>query len=191
MYEWIKSPGESIALLKTLNTKKGYDDNANIDHAQLVNEIKKKLIQEKIPRWLFAKDVLGISIRSFSKMLQRSTPYALCKGYTRKLYRKMHDWIQTPKESIEALKMLTDRQEEEVELDAFELVERVNKLSARLKIRKWEISLILNLSYSILSKLLHDPAPWHLLTKLKKDYYTRIHAWLIQNEDKNISVNNF
>jgi hypothetical protein len=111
MYEWIKSPRESQVLLNTLNTTNGNDDNAYIDTVKLVNEIKKKLIlkalikQEKISRWQFAKDFLGISSVSFSKMLQRSTPYTQCTCYTKKLYRKMHDWIQKPEESIEALKM--------------------------------------------------------------------------------------
>jgi hypothetical protein len=100
----------------------------------------------------------------------------------------MHDWIQTPNESIEALKMLTNGLEEEVELDTFDLVERVNKLLARLQIRKSQISLMLNISDTILSRLLNHPAPWHLLTKVKKEYYTRIHNWLIQNDVENISA---
>jgi hypothetical protein len=191
MNEWIKSsPEESIILLKTLSSKNDIDDDkrdANIDTVKLVNEIKSKLKEEKIPHWLFAKNVLEIPTPSFSFLLLKPKPYEKSLEKTKELYRKMNEWLKSPKESIEAMKMLTNKLDGEVELDTHDLIERVNKLSARLQITKSKISSVLDISYNVLLKLLHQPVPWRLLTKLKKEYYTKIHDWLLQKENENES----
>jgi hypothetical protein len=197
MNEWIKSPATSIISLKKLSAKKHKDDvdhYENIDTFKLANEIKNKLNEENIPYCQFAKNVLGIQTIHFYRMLSRPMPYSLCRSHTKELYRKMHDWSQTPEESIESIKMLTNKIkvmankfEGEVELDIPDLVERVKKLLARKRISKNKISVILDMYDGSLKNLLEHPMPWNSLNKVRKNYYTKIHAWLIENEEQNES----
>jgi hypothetical protein len=194
MREWIKSPEESIISLQTLsrNTKIDRDNHGeDIGVAKLTNAIKKKLKEERITHGRFAKVVLGISFRCFNSMQSRSTPFAQCHSQTKELYRKMHEWIKSPEESIKSMKKLTNavkvlprKFEDEVEIDPFDLVNRVNQLVASWKITKTKLSMMLDLADSVFNNLMLHPTHWHLMNKVGKNYYTKIHAWLIQNENE-------
>jgi hypothetical protein len=175
------------------------DPDEDIDTVKLVNEIRKKLKEENIKYWQFTKSVLGIEASTFKNMIHSPSPYAQCYGHQKEWYRKMHEWCQAPEKSIESMKLLNSEMkvlarkfEGEVELDVPDLVERVNKFSARHKISQNQISIELEMSEGVLMKLLQHPTPWSFLSKIRKDYYTKIHAWLIQNEeDKNESDESF
>jgi alpha-D-ribose 1-methylphosphonate 5-triphosphate synthase subunit PhnI len=71
-----------------------------------------------------------------------------------------------------------------VELDTFDLVEKVNSLTARQGITQTKLSMKLKMSDMVIWDLLRHPMPWHLLNKSRKDHYTKMHTWLIENEER-------
>jgi hypothetical protein len=191
MHEWIKSPEESIIKLQALSNDK---DNEDIDTVKLANEVRTRIKEEGITHWQFAKVVLGIAASAFTSMCNSSTPYALCRGRKRIMFRKLNEWIKSPEESIKLMKEeLNSRtkvmdykcSEDEIELDVFDLVVRVNKLMDKNRITKMQLSKMLDVSYEVLGELLHHPMPWIFLDLVRKNNYTKMNAWLIQNEVEN------
>jgi hypothetical protein len=69
-------------------------------------------------------------------------------------------------------------------LDTYDIADRVKRLKDRLGILGARFYKTLELSKSIVFKLLNYPAPWNTLTNVKKMHYTNLNAWLIENEGK-------
>jgi hypothetical protein len=77
-------------------------------------------------------------------------------------------------------KLSANKCEGEIELDTFDLADRVNKLLMERATRG--LSAVVGVSNMVLLHLLRRPMPWSFLTKKKKSYYTKIHAWYKQIE---------
>jgi hypothetical protein len=192
MHEWIQSPKESIEHLKIMSNKRHRSDDEIIDTIELCNSIKNILIQDKIPQSNVAKEVLGISRSALCRIINKPTPWAMCKVIRKDIFRKLNEWRKSrTRESILSLKALSDSRKlsecvgvEEV-LDTFELVDRVTKLLKKLGISKVELGRDLDISHSNIIKLIFEyPAPWNLLTTLKKEYYRKLHAWLLKSDEE-------
>jgi hypothetical protein len=180
MHEWSKA---------YLSKKKMSDDEI-IDTIELCDSIKKILIENKIPRWLFAKEVLGIEQGQLRSFINKPRPWAMCQDFKKEVYQKLHKWIQSPAESISSLKAisdsrkLTDCVEGEEVIDTLELVYKANKLLKKEGISKAQFSRMLDISLKEIENLIRFPAPWAVLTQLKKEEYHKIHEWLVENEDE-------
>jgi hypothetical protein len=193
IHEWSQAPEKSIEHLKAVGIRDNSDK--NIDTVMLAKAIKIALKDAKISQELFGKEVLGISKNKIFNVLHHP-PKSWIKstGSIRQIFKKMHEWIESPKESIEHLKAMSiktsggdeviesDYVEDEELLDTLELVYKANKLLKNFKISKAEFSQILGIHLGAIRQLFENPAPWHLLTKLKKDYYLKIHEWLVENK---------
>jgi hypothetical protein len=186
MNEWAQSPEESIEALKN---SLGIKNIHNIDTIEIANKIKTMLVKEKLPRSIFAKAVLGQNKEFLNNLINHPKPWLNCSEKWKELYIKMFEWNQAPQKSIESLKMfkseIADTFEGKVELDTFDLVDRVNSVMTRQAFTKTELSTHLNVSNTVIGYLLLRPGPWHLLSKERKDHYTKMHSWLIQNEVEN------
>jgi hypothetical protein len=195
MHEWSQSPEKSIEHLKAISIKD--DNDENIDPVMLLKKVSELLKDAKVSQELFGKEVLGISKHKIFNMLQRPPkPWIQFTDRMKQRFKKMHKWMQSPAESVSSLKALTlfkvkalsnitqesDYVEDEELLDTLELAYKANKLLKNFKISKAEFGQMLDIHLGAIRPLFETPAPWHLLTKLKKDYYRKIHKWLVENK---------
>jgi hypothetical protein len=199
MLEWIKSPDESIDALRASLDVDNNGNVHNIDTIELANTVKARLKKERLKQYVFGKEVLGIQTDHIYQLLSYPQPWSNCSDLSKKLFSKMHHWNQAPEDSIKSMKVLTSEMDKlngesiivaqscengSEGLDTSDLVERINKLLVSKGITKTRMRTTLGMSKALLSSLMHFPAPWHLLNKVKKEHYTKLHAWLVQNEVK-------
>jgi hypothetical protein len=187
MNEWVQSPEESIETFKQEKHKRNVN---NIDTIELASTIKARLIQENLPRCVFGKEVLGIQSGRIANLLNHPKPWSNCSENGKELYIKMFEWIKAPQESIKSIQVLNSETayefEGEVELDAYDLAERVNNLLASQIITKLKFTMIIDAPDSVFDNLRQHPMPWHLLSKARKDHYSKIQAWLLQNKVESV-----
>jgi hypothetical protein len=194
MHEWSQTPEESIEHLRATSSQD--DNDENIDPAVLIKKISAMLKDANISQELFGKEVLGISkaqAQFYYMLYEPPNSWVQLTDSMRQLFVKMQEWIQSPTESILSLKAIRDSKQatEDKEIDTFELIDKVSKLLKKERISIAQLGRMLNIHPKEIRKLIQYPVPWILLTKLKKEYYYKIHEWLLDNEQDEYVQHNF
>jgi hypothetical protein len=176
MHEWSQAPEKSIEHLNAMSIKED-DNEENIDPIMLANRITIVLDDAKISHDLFAKEILGVSRSVLGRILRDPKSWIQSSDSKRKHLKKLHEWIQSPKESIKQLTAIANGSDDEF-IDTFELCDSVKNILNENKIpHKLFAEEVLGICKSRFCQIIKKPTLWHVCRDCGKDNYRKLNEW--------------
>jgi hypothetical protein len=174
MHEWSQAPEKSLEHLKAMSIKE--NNSTIIDPIMLSEEVTFMLKEAKIHQFLFAKEVLGITIPKFHSLIHYPKTWTQWSDSAKQYFRKMNDWIRSPHESIKRLKAVENNDEF---IDTAELTNSVKNILIEHEISKTLFAKeVFGTNVHNLNFYIHRPAPWTECTDVKKDFFRKLHQWI-------------